>query len=270
MRLHVRHATRYDYEPPAHRADLRLKLFPSQFASQSVVQWSVSVNGAAIAPLFTNAFGDGEAVWRARETQESIEIVAEGVVEVSDAAGMLRGHAEQTKPGMFLRQTPLTAANSALAEMAFACRRPGGLDTLHALSDAVRDAVDYEQNATDAATTAAEALARGKGVCQDHAQVFIAAARILDIPARYVAGYLSPEVAGRQESHAWAEAYVADLGWVGFDPANRQCPTDAYVRLCSGLDAAEAAPLRGWVSASVRESLAVEVDVAPSPHQAQQ
>jgi transglutaminase-like putative cysteine protease len=93
---------------------------------------------------------------------------------------------------------------------------------------------------------------------------------LADIPTRYVAGYISAGYVGRQESHAWAEAYVPELGWVGFDPSNRQSPTDAYVRLCSGLDAADAAPLRGWVSASVRETLAVEVDVAPSPHQAQQ
>jgi transglutaminase-like putative cysteine protease len=84
----------------------------------------------------------------------------------------------------------------------------------------------------------------------------------MGVPARYVAGYLSPHVDGAQETHGWAEAYAPDLGWVGFDPANRQCPTDAYVRLCAGLDAADAAPVRGCVSLGAGEGLSVAVEVA--------
>ncbi|MGE0742657.1 MAG: transglutaminase domain-containing protein [Hyphomonadaceae bacterium] len=270
MRLNIRHTTRYDYDPPAQRADLRLKLFPSSTANQRAERWCVSVNGQEVKPLFVNAYGDAETVWRSAETQAIIEIVAEGVVETTDAAGVLRKHAEQAKPGMFLRQTTLTAPNAPLAQLARGSIRDTRLDTLHQLCADVREAVDYVQRSTDVNTTAAAALANGKGVCQDHAHVFIAAARTLDIPARYVAGYLSPGFVGRQESHAWAEAHVPDLGWVGFDPANRQSPTEAYVRLCSGLDAADAAPLRGWVSASVKETLAVALDVAPSAEQAQQ
>ena len=111
-------------------------------------------------------------------------------------------------------------------------------------------------------STAAEALAQGAGVCQDHAHIFIAAARALGVPARYVAGYLAPNFEGAHETHAWAEAYVGDLGWVGFDPANRQCPTDAYIRLCAGFDAADAAPVRGAVSFGAGEALDVQVEVA--------
>jgi len=169
-----------------------------------------------------------------------------------------------------LRETNLTAPSREILELARASTASTVLDTLHQLSQNVRNAVEYEQNTTHPLTTATEALQSGKGVCQDHAHVFVAAARLADIPARYVAGYISPGYIGRQETHAWAEAYVPELGWVGFDPSNRQSPTDAHVRLCAGLDAADAAPLRGWVSASVCETLAVEVDVAPSPQQAQQ
>ena len=271
MRLSVRHATRYAYDPPALRADLRLRLFPSRFDGQKRGRWTVSVNGAEVRPLFVNAYGDEETVWRTDQEQALIEIVAEGVVETSDAAGVMRGLGDQSRPAVFLRETKLTAPSREILELARASAAGTVLDTLHELSQNVRTAVDYVQNVTDANTSAADVLKNGKGgVCQDHAHVFIAAARLADIPARYVAGYLSPGLVGRQESHAWAEAYVPDLGWVGFDPSNRQSPTDAYIRLCSGLDAADAAPLRGWVSASVRETLAVEVDVAPSPHQAQQ
>ncbi|HEX8900826.1 transglutaminase family protein [Vitreimonas sp.] len=270
MRLSVRHVTRYEYDPPAMRADLRLRLFPSRFDGQKPLHWTVTVNGDEVRPLFVNAFGDEEAIWRSDRQQTQIEIVADGVVETSDAAGVMRGLKDYSRPAVFLRETRLTAPSREILELARASAAGSVLDTLHELSQNVRNAVEYEQNTTHHATTATEALQSGKGVCQDHAHVFIAAARLADIPARYVAGYISAGYVGRQESHAWAEAYVPDLGWVGFDPSNRQSPTDAYVRICCGLDAADAAPLRGWVSASVRETLAVEVDVAPSPHQAQQ
>jgi transglutaminase-like putative cysteine protease len=131
---------------------------------------------------------------------------------------------------------------------------------LHALNESVRDSVDYVADSTDMATSADAALKQKRGVCQDHAHIFIAAARLREIPARYVTGYMLAE--GEQRTHAWAEAWIADLGWVGFDPANRQCPTDAYVRMCSGLDAIDAAPLRGRVQAVSAENLSVDVDMA--------
>src|SRR5262245_52765291 len=136
------------------------------------------------------------------------------------------------------------------------------LETLHALTGAIRDRVDYVPGVTDAHTGAAEALADGKGVCQDHAHIFIAAARTLGIPARYITGYLllgddSPSEA----HHAWAEACVDGLGWVGFDVANRICPTDRYVRLAVGLDAGGAAPVVGSRRGGQHELLDVSVGV---------
>ena len=112
-----------------------------------------------------------------------------------------------------------------------------------------------------AATTAGEALRSGAGVCQDHSHVFISAARVLGIPARYVGGYLWTGQPESEASHAWAEAYVEDLGWVGFDPSNRICPTEAYVRSSIGLDYAAAAPIRGVRRGNAAERLAVSISV---------
>ena len=116
--------------------------------------------------------------------------------------------------------------------------------------------------ATNTHTSAAEALADGKGVCQDHAHIFIAAARTLGIPARYITGYL---VLSEQDTsdahHAWAEAWIESLGWVGFDAANRVCPTDRYVRLACGLDASYAAPVIGTRRGGSTEKLDVSVEV---------
>jgi transglutaminase-like putative cysteine protease len=270
MLLAIRHATRYAYEPAVRRAELRLRLFPATFESQAPLQWQVAVNGEPISAWFTNGYGDSEAIWRSREDQSEIEIVAEGVVETTNTSGIVRGLHDRTRPAMFLRQTELTAPNDAIRALSAEGEGVSLLERLHALSATVSEAVAYTQDATHAATSAAEALAHGKGVCQDHAHVFISAARCLKVPARYVTGYISGGFEGRHETHAWAEAFVQDLGWVGFDPSNRQSPTDEYVRLCGGFDAADAAPLRGWVSAAAKETLAVEVDVTPAIEQAQQ
>ncbi len=103
-------------------------------------------------------------------------------------------------------------------------------------------------------------------MCQDHAHIFIAAARTLGIPARYVTGYLlmedTSDGAGPAEAHhAWAEAWVESLGWVGFDVANRICPTERYVRLAAGLDAGYAAPIVGSRRGGADEKLDVSVAV---------
>ncbi len=149
----------------------------------------------------------------------------------------------------------------------------------------MRDRVEYVKGATDAHTEAAEALADGKGVCQDHAHIFIAAARTLAIPARYVTGYLvmhgdgpdpdeeaadTAEAAPADAHHAWAEAWVEALGWVGFDVANRVCPTDHYVRLACGLDASYAAPIIGSRRGGGGEKLEVSVAVQQQQQSAQQ
>jgi len=140
---------------------------------------------------------------------------------------------------------------------------PAVLARLHNLASAVRDAMDYQIGVTDVQTAAADALERGAGVCQDHAHVFIATARLLGIPARYVGGYLwtGPESRDYDASHAWAEAYVPDRGWVGFDPANRICPTASYIRASVGLDYWSAAPVRGVRKGTSTETMAVKVTV---------
>jgi transglutaminase-like putative cysteine protease len=88
------------------------------------------------------------------------------------------------------------------------------------------------------------------------------AARVLGVPARYVNGYFLTETDEPSEAHhAWAEAYIEGLGWLGFDPANGICPTDHYVRLACGLDAGSAAPIRGTRRGGTDEVLDVLVEV---------
>jgi transglutaminase-like putative cysteine protease len=265
MNLRVRHQTVYRYEAPVSYAIQTLRLSPRPHDGLRVVKWRVEAGGRDDLPFFVDGFGNMAHTHSINREHDSITLLVEGEVETEDTAGIVRGGLEPLPEIFFLRTTALTMADEAIADLADGAAGGGSiLDRLHRLMNAVRDRLDYEIGVTDTATTAAQALDRGAGVCQDHAHVFIAAARLLGIPARYVGGYLWTG-AGAQESeasHAWAEAYVENLGWVGFDPSNRICPTHAYIRSSVGLDYAAAAPVRGIRRGNSVESLAVRIAIS--------
>ena len=192
------------------------------------------------------------------------------MIETTDNAGVIGQHAGHMPLWCFLRPTALTRPGSGLRSLVagLGADRSNPLGLLHELSGAVADAVRYEKGVTDVASSAEDALAAGKGVCQDQAHVFVAAGRLLDIPTRYVSGYLKlDETAENQASHGWAEAHVAGLGWVGFDVANAVCPDDRYVRVATGCDYAEAAPITGLSQGTGATTLGVEVSVGQSQSQ---
>jgi transglutaminase-like putative cysteine protease len=129
----------------------------------------------------------------------------------------------------------------------------------------------FDVTPTQTSTTAAEAFALKRGVCQDLTHVFIATARHLGVPARYVGGYFhrADGVTQQDAGHAWAEAHVPALGWIGFDPANGICTTQAHVRVAVGLDYLGAAPVRGARRGGGTESLTVNVLVDQAARQVQ-
>lgn len=262
MLIEVRHITTYSYETEARYAIQSLRLTPPGFEGQTVISWSIRAPGLSTSCQFRDGFGNWVHLTSLAVPHDSITIEASGIVETADNIGIVRGLPEAVPLRVYLRETAKTTADPAIRALAKAHQSRDRLDKLHALMSSVRDAIDYEIGTTHEHTTAAEALADGKGVCQDHAHVFIAAARVLGVPARYVNGYfLSGTLAPSEAHHAWAEAWVEGLGWVGFDPANGMCPTERYVRLASGLDAAGAAPIRGTRRGGDNEALDVTVEV---------
>jgi transglutaminase-like putative cysteine protease len=269
MRLTVRHTTTYNYDPAPDRCALRLRLYPPSFDSQRISNWAVSVNGQVLPALLTAATGDKEAIWTCSNSGSEVAIVAEGEVETTDTAGVVRGLKDQMRPSVYLRLTPLTESDKAIVALASSATGAKPLERMHSLFNAVAEAIEYKPASTTSSTTAVQALKAGQGVCQDHAHVFISAARAMRVPARYVVGYLLASDAKLTETHAWAEAFVPEIGWVGFDPANKLCPTDRYVRLGCGLDAADAAPIRGNVSGNHEERLSASVDIAQTAGQSQ-
>ena len=264
MLLTVDHVTLYRYDRPVRAVVQSHRMTPSRFDGQKVLDWAVTVSGGTLGGEFRDGAGDWVQGWTVKGPVTEIEVRVRGKVQTTDLAGVLRGHREIVPPEAYLRETDATAADAAIQDLA-ACvaQAENQLAGTHALSEAIAAAIRYQPGSTRAHTTAAEALAQGEGVCQDHAQVLISAARVAGIPARYVSGYLQSGAEGNphEAAHAWGELYIAGLGWIGFDPANECCPDERYIRLGSGLDAQDAAPIRGVSRGQGSEILAVTVAV---------
>lgn len=267
MRLAIRHTTAYRYTQRITYAIQTLRLTPRPYEGLNVISWRVRGEGKHELPSLVDGYGNIVHCHTINRAHDHAAIIVEGDVETSMSDGIVRGAVETLPPLFYLRSTRLTAIDEAIRDLALTVHGTG-YDRLLGLMEAVRHAVDYHSGATDTATTAAEALRAGAGVCQDHAHLFIAGARAMGIPARYVGGYLwsGGEAAG-EASHAWAEAYLSDFDWIGFDAANRCLPGEAYVRASIGLDYWSAALVRGVRRGVGEESLAVDVKVREASQQ---
>ena len=268
MRIAITHTTTY-HGDGATRAFQALRLTPPTCRSQTVLSWQIRVADSGAPLRYIDAFGNSVDLVASLGPVADVEIIAEGVVETIDTAGVIGRTDEAMVPAVCLRETPLTLPDAAIKAFAEECRGADTLATLHAIMDRLHEQVAYDTSATSSNTTAAAAFGARRGVCQDHAHIFIAAARTLGIPARYVTGYLLTDGADAVAHHAWAEALAPMIGWVGFDPANGECPTERYVRLAVGLDAIEAAPIRGMRLGASSERLAVSVAVAEQSQEQQ-
>ena len=158
-----------------------------------------------------------------------------------------------------------------LAGQLFAEANGNTLDFLHALMMQVADHLSFDIGATHVATPASEAFKLKHGVCQDFAHIYSACARSAGVPTRFVSGhfYRTDGSPPKEGGHAWTEAFVPKLGWVGFDPANAICTTDAHARVAIGLDYLGAAPVRGTYYGGGGETLSVSVKVDQAGRQSQ-
>ncbi|MXO59415.1 transglutaminase family protein [Altererythrobacter salegens] len=264
MRLAIRHTTRYRYAAPIVHGLQRLRLTPKETQGQRIINWTMEYEGAHEQLSYDDQNFNHVTLVAADEGASEVVVTCRGTVETEDNAGVIGLHAGHLPLWAFLAETPLTSAGNGVRELIAEVERSeeGMVETLHNLSTRIRDAVEYKTGTTNIATTAEEAIAHGYGVCQDHAHIFIAAARALEIPARYVSGYLMMDDRVEQEAtHAWAEAYVQNLGWVGFDISNGISPDPRYVRVATGRDYRDAAPITGISYGAATENLHVDLAV---------
>ena len=239
MRISYRHEITCTFDRPALSVLRVLRVTPWAIECQHLDAWRIDVDCDCRLRHGDDSYGNIVDTVSSEDALESLRIVAQGEIVTSDTHGILRNALERFPPEFYLRDTPLTMANDALREFAEKATSAATvpLDKLHALLSATCNEIDVDRGATSE-LTAAEALRDEKGAPRDLAHVFITAARHIGAPARFVSGALV--VQDYEElvdaSHAWAEAYVPGIGWIGFDPAEGLCVHEGHVRVAFALD----------------------------------
>lgn len=264
MKLNISHTTSYSYDQPPQYALLQVRLTPKHRQGQDILDWQIHVDGGQTELEFDDQHNNRVALVNCDPDRDSLIISAKGTVETSEASGVIGVHGGYAPLWYFKRATELTKPGKMVCKLVkpLGQANQSDLEILHALSVMILEEVSYQIGHTQADTTAEEALNNGSGVCQDHAHIFLSAARLMGFPARYVSGYLMlNDRVDQDATHAWVEAYVEDLGWVGFDVSNGISPDERYVPIATGLDYMEAAPISGMRFGDSSESMIVSLQV---------
>lgn len=265
MRLTIEHWTEYVYSQPASYALLQLRMRPQSNATQTVEHWDLQLEGARRQVRFFDHLGTDVDLIEPLPGSDRVAITAIGEVKTSTPNRIIAPPFTLLDPNFFLRATALTQPTKTISSLGTWTSKTDIIDVadLHTLSQSILDAMPFTAGTTDVTTSAAAAFERGTGVCQDHTHVFLTAARAMGVPARYVSGYLMMDDRIDQDaSHAWAEAYVAGLGWVGFDVTNGISPDERYVKIAHGLDYIDCTPTHGIVIGSASTAqLVVSIQV---------
>jgi transglutaminase-like putative cysteine protease len=263
MQLKIRHTTRYRFDEPVSFGLQQLRKTPKSREHQRVLSWETAVEGGKKELSYTDPHLNTVELISLERGCTELVIASEGQVDIGDNHGVLGRHTGPAPLWLYRRATARTKAGQGVRALVSALPDGSDLDRAHALMAAVTEKVSYEVGSSDAGWNAEDALAAGRGVCQDHTHVFLACAREMGMPARYVSGYLLLDDREDQDAmHAWAEAYLQGLGWVGFDCANCISPDQRYVRVATGLDYRDAAPVRGTRQGGAAETLDVAIEVA--------
>ncbi len=265
MRIRISHEMAHRYAPPARMLIQNLRLTPYGFDSQYVLGWRINVDLDSALRQTEDAHGNVVTTFSHHgQPIERLTVSARGEIETSDAAGVVRGTVERLPAEMYLRESPLARSNGALRD--FAAEATAGasdpLGAMHRLMSELNRVMTFDPDEADEPESAVEAFALRRGRARDFAHIFIACARFLNVPARFIGGYrAASEAGGEPGAHCWAEAYAPKLGWVAFDPTACICADARYVRVVVGFDARDGCLARtshGSGEDSVETSIRVE------------
>lgn len=262
MLLKVSHQTRYNFTTSPAYGLQQLRLTPKSNAGQALLNWTLDIDGASVQAKYDDEHGNLTHLVALDSHLTELTIHSHGEIEMQDQGGVVGPHSGHMPLWLYGRATDLTQTGPQIQALAVDLLDTSQVSDFHALSKRIAEKVTYTVGQTGATTTAEQAVKIGQGVCQDHAHIFIAAARHAGHFARYVSGYLMMDDRVDQDAtHAWAEVWIDGLGWTGFDASNGISPDARYVRLATGLDYAQAAPISGLTVGGGGESINVDVQV---------
>lgn len=248
MKLMVNHQTHYHYSEVARNSIQYIKMIPQSSLHQLVHYWDISVPGERI--MKRDAFDNLWITSSQRFDYQNLTIMAQGIVELNlQNSGC---HDSVVLPHVFLQPTPATLCDAEMLNFALEIVKTKDVSSLINLSQKILERITYSPYSTNVQTTAIDAFYAAQGVCQDHAHVMIAMCRALNLPARYVSGYLYDYNSPHLASHAWAEVYV-DHEWHCFDVSNQIFVPKTHIYVAIGRDYFDVAPIRG-----IRENGGIE------------
>jgi transglutaminase-like putative cysteine protease len=281
MAYSVRHITNFQYAPAVRESVMEVRMQPRTDFRQRCLSFSLSIEPRANMMVYRDFYGNTVHNFDIPERHQSIEIMAQAIVDVLPARDIdpatvedwdeLDRRVAQTDywemmvPSHFTTPTPLLEN---LAQELDLQRRGNPLELLRELNSRLYEKFDYAPNTTAVDSPIDDALQSRRGVCQDFAHILITLVRQLKVPCRYVSGYLFHEDKSMDRSpagatHAWVEAYLGELGWVAFDPTNNLEGCDRHVRVALGRDYADVPPTRGIYKGDAKSELSVLVTVTP-------
>ena len=284
MYYSIRHVTRFRYSSPIRESVMELRMQPRSEGPQMLRSFQIATNPRAQLYAYTDYLGNAVYHFNVLRDHDELRIEAAAAVEIAaipalppaaddlewgryNAFNLSDDQFDLLEPSTFARMTP--ALRGFIA--AHGLEKPAGdpLTALKSLSTAIHDAFEYQSGITDASSPIEVALKAGRGVCQDFAHIMIAIARSWGIPARYASGYLYHRGSRQDRSadnatHAWVEAYLPSLGWIGIDPTNDILAGERHIRAAVGRDYADVPPTRGTYKGGAESELAISVAVEPT------
>jgi transglutaminase-like putative cysteine protease len=288
MRLAISHLVTCRFSQAATGTTQTLRMEPRAHAGQYVERWRIDVSADCLMKPVVDPYGNLTCTFALGGPLDTVTFEATGDVVTEDTVGIVRGVKERLPRELYRRDTLLTLPDPAIRDLAASIAASTPLDRLHALMHHLADTLAPKPAAETGPAPlgvlgldcrpAATVLADGTADDVDAAHLFVATARAMDLPARFVCGYVlaappdaaSPDAApdtARPPAGvaAWAEAWCAGIGWIGFDVARRLCPTDTHVRLSAGPDLRDAQPLRIAVHGADLVEVGAAVSVAERP-----
>jgi len=283
MHLSINHVTKFRYSAPITESIMELRMQPLTEGPQRCLKFDLSLKPTARVTSYRDHLGNAvhhfdipgrhtQLVINAKSVIETLpreeppEALAPGAWDELDALVEGGDYWDMLMPSHFAQPT------GALLDFARELdlkRRDDPLTVLREMNAAIYNAFDYVPQSTSADSPIDEALETRKGVCQDYTHIMIALARRLRVPCRYVSGYLFHRVeyndrSAQDATHAWVEALLPGLGWVGFDPTNNLLAGQRHIRVAVGRDYSDVPPTRGVFKGAAESELSVAVQVKPA------
>lgn len=275
MILTASHTTTYLYAVPVSVCHTQLHLAPRPHPRQRVISHELTISPEpALLTSRVDYFGNEITIFSIQESHQTLSINSWSEVEVRPEEpphGALTPPWEDARDpeDEFAFRSPFTKRASAFADYAgesFTPRRPL-LDAAFDLCHRIHADFRYDPRATTISTPVDQVLREKVGVCQDFAHLMISCFRSLDLPARYISGYLrsGEQSVGSEASHAWCSVHCPGFGWIEFDPTNNVIPSAGQVTIAHGRDYSDVAPVNGVTLGGGEQMINVSVEVRPKP-----